>query len=288
MTKRTSLRAAARARYREKGEKENLVADSESRTTPLPGPPPQGGREQAATETEVLPERDVEAVRSSRAVDTPLTAQARALYEDSVVPVREIARLAGVSERTLYKYVQKGGWRRRYRVVARDAAMIAANCGRRMQARPGFAPAKGTDSPYIARSAGGRFIRREEAGLPHARGLKALDPAGAAIAEQACTVAAARSETAIAEAAADAQARAAEALRERQRQSRARELDTLEGVASEIVAMWQEREEGACPEADRLSALILETAFKLMGRFGARRSSAVIPEAERSEAVRNP
>jgi len=42
-----------------------------------------------------------------------LTLRVRALYEDSVVPMREIARLAGVHERTLYKYARKCGWRRR-------------------------------------------------------------------------------------------------------------------------------------------------------------------------------
>src|SRR5690349_12096106 len=44
---------------------------------------------------------------------TELTRQVRALYEDTVVPVAEIARIAGVSERTLYKYAARGGWERR-------------------------------------------------------------------------------------------------------------------------------------------------------------------------------
>lgn len=65
------------------------------------------------------------------------------------MPVREIARLAGVSERTLYKYVQRGGWQRRH------------------------ARAGGT---AMAKGAGGRFVPREEAPAPHSGGLKALDP----------------------------------------------------------------------------------------------------------------
>ena len=60
---------------------------------------PQGGRVQAAAGGEGV---------------SSLTDRVRALYEGSVVPVREIAAVAGVTERTLYKYVAKGGWRRRY------------------------------------------------------------------------------------------------------------------------------------------------------------------------------
>jgi hypothetical protein len=41
---------------------------------------------------------------------TPLTALARALYEGGVVPVRAIARIAGVSVRTLYHHAHKRGW----------------------------------------------------------------------------------------------------------------------------------------------------------------------------------
>ena len=108
---------------------------------------------------------------------TDLTARARALYEGSAVPVREIARLAGVSERTLYKYVAKHGWRKRYARVPRGEAAAAANRGRRVTPAPGFAPAKG---------AGGRFIRREDKGKPFAAGLKALDPAAQARAAAAC------------------------------------------------------------------------------------------------------
>ena len=97
-----------------------------------------------------------------------LMARVQAMYEDTAVPVREIARLAGVTERTLYKYVQRGGWRRRYvRVTAADASP-GAERGERWRRACGHEPVKG---------AGGRFVPREEAGRPVAQGLKALDPA---------------------------------------------------------------------------------------------------------------
>jgi len=99
-------------------------------------------------------------VPGARAVDTALTAQARALYEDSAVPVREIARLSGVCERTLYKYVRKGGWQRRRRA-------------------------------HLDRGAGGRFVAREQAQAPHAAGLGALD-AAPAMAERVARMAKAR------------------------------------------------------------------------------------------------
>ena len=108
---------------------------------------------------------------------TDLTARARALYEGSAVPVREIARLAGVSERTLYKYVEKYGWQKRYARVPRGLAAAQANRGQGWQAKAGFAPVKGV---------GGRFVRRDDIGKPFAAGLKALDPAGEARAAAAC------------------------------------------------------------------------------------------------------
>jgi hypothetical protein len=97
----------------------------------------------------------------------------RALYEESAVPVAQIARLAGVAERTLYKYAARGGWRRRYPLRGAEAA--AANRGRKHGAR----------EPQ-PRGAGGRFVANEEAGKPHPSGLKALDPAGASRAQATC------------------------------------------------------------------------------------------------------
>ena len=128
--------------------------------------------------------------------ETKLTECVRALYEDSAVPVREIAALAGVTERTLYKYVERHNWKRRYRVLPRgnaheDLAAAAANRGRRRQPSPDFAPAKG---------AGGRFIRRDDKDKPIAVGLRATDPAGARTAAAHCDEAAQRAAAAFAEA----------------------------------------------------------------------------------------
>jgi AcrR family transcriptional regulator len=100
-------------------------------------------------------------------------AQVRALYEDSAVPVREIAARAGVTERTLYKYACKGQWRPRYLRSNASACMLM----RGWRAAEGFAPVTG---------AGGRFVRREDGGKPFAKGLKALDPAARAKAEAEC------------------------------------------------------------------------------------------------------
>ena len=71
-----------------------------------------------------------------------LTARIRALYETTSVPVREIAVLAGVTERTLYTYVNKHGWTKRYRVLPRGLAAAAANRGRRWQHAADVAPAQ--------------------------------------------------------------------------------------------------------------------------------------------------
>ena len=89
----------------------------------------------------------------------------------------EIARLAGVTERTISKYVEKHGWKRRYRVVARDEAVARANRGRHRLPSPDLAPVKG---------AGGRFIRREDCDKPIAVGLQATDPTAAKLAAAAC------------------------------------------------------------------------------------------------------
>ena len=119
-----------------------------------------------------------------------LMERVRALYEDSAVPVAEIARLVEVSERTLYKYVARGGWRRRYAGPAHDADGVAKK----------FAPVTG---------AGGRFIRRDQAGQPQTSGLKALDPQGAGRVTEACAQAGAVSDAAQAEVREQAARRAA-------------------------------------------------------------------------------
>jgi hypothetical protein len=184
MTPRTSVRALARKIYTkisaDEARKEEVSAHTEA-GTPTPNPSPQGGGEQAVPNGDAARRAEKKPYVAPPAVGPDLMAQVRALYEDSDVPVREIARRAGVTERTLYNYVERYAWRRRYKLVARDEAVAAANRGRSLQPRDGFAAAKG---------AGGRFIRREDAGKPHASGLKALDPAARAEAEADCAEAA--------------------------------------------------------------------------------------------------
>jgi len=116
---------------------------------------------------------------------TLVTHEARALYEGGVVPVREIARLCGVSLRTLYHHVHAKGWRRRRSGVPRDAGK-----SERQKAR------------YRARRA---------PQPPMSRGLKARDPDGQARAlaqaQRAATVAGAALAKAIARQDAEAQTR---------------------------------------------------------------------------------
>jgi len=159
MTRRFSVRAQARRNYCELAEKTAVNV-----RPPTPGPSPQGGREQKAS-------------AGGEKKETELTRRVRVLYEDSAVPVREIARIAGVTERTIYKYVEKHDWKRRYRCAPRDEAVARANRGRRLRPLPAFAPVKG---------AGARFIRREDSDKPVATGLKATDPASARLAAARC------------------------------------------------------------------------------------------------------
>ena len=112
-----------------------------------------------------------------------LTARVRALYERSAVPVAEIARLCGVSERTIYKYAARHHWQPRY-AWASDGSRPrgrrrrpAPRRGAGWQARAKFAPVKG---------AGARFIRRADKSKRFAVGLKATDPAAAARAAADC------------------------------------------------------------------------------------------------------
>ncbi len=130
---------------------------------------------------------------------TALTRRARRLYEETAVPVAEIARLCGVTERTLYKYARKGGWKPRYawvdfRIDARNDARDDAG-GRARRRRPGdaaFAPVKG---------AGARFVKRADKGKPVAAGLKATDALSAARAATDCAAAETMGREALAEAA---------------------------------------------------------------------------------------
>ena len=132
---------------------------------------------------------------------TRLTKRVRKLYEETAVPVREIASLAGVTERTVYKYAAKHDWRPRYRWRPDGARPRGWRAGQR------FAPAKG---------AGGRFIRREDKGKPFAAGLKATDAQAerraAKLAQEADALARAAREKAQAHARFEARMRAADGV----------------------------------------------------------------------------
>ena len=106
-----SMLADAKRRYgAAAGEDEALKPAA----APTPDRSPQGGGERA-----VLGEREEP---NNDAALTPLTRQARALYEGGVVPVRELARLCGVSVPGLYYHIRKQRWRRRRSAVPRDPA----------------------------------------------------------------------------------------------------------------------------------------------------------------------
>ncbi len=179
----------------------------------------------------------------------PLTERVRALYEDSVVPVREIAQLAGITERTLYKYVQKGGWRRRH--------------------------------ICIARGAGGRFIPLADADKPHASGIGALDPQAAEQATARCLRAHAISEKAMMEAAAVAQARAdrvqertehaqalaLEAQAAREAEERIRNYERLGGVLCEVIRWLVERGDQPVTRSDQFAARLADVTMRQMGAF---------------------
>jgi hypothetical protein len=236
MTRRSSVRAQAQEFYREMVE-DDRARGSLSKDTPLPNPLPQGERGQAVPgerEQAVQQEGDSASLHaggdnapatqtdppSLRAGETSLTARVRALYEGAAVPVREIAKLAGVSERTVYKYVEKHGWQKRYRVKPRGEAAAEVNRGRGWQPGPGFAPAKG---------AGGRFIRREDKDRPFAAGLKATDPR--AQARAAAAAAEAERRAALAEADAQAERWGAENIRAIQMVNQARQdLDAYDAA----------------------------------------------------------
>jgi hypothetical protein len=196
---------------------------------------------------------------------TELTQQVRALYEDSIVPVSEIARRAGIHERTLYKYVTRGGWRRRYRVKGAASVGIgqAGACDRntlgndnntpnadtpntthdaraRSTAPPQSLPSRRRSAPRVsAKGAGGRYIRAEDAGKPHRSGLKALDPQGEARALARCRSAALLSEQAV-----------SRTQRLRDMIADVRTLAILVGVVRDLVAL----EESLALEGKKASA----------------------------------
>jgi hypothetical protein len=90
---------------------------------------------------------------------TPLTAMARALYEGDVVPVREIAKLCGVSVRTLYHHAHTRGW-----------------------TMPNAAPVKGGARAWARRRAQRNALAPKSPGGLMSRGVSAGDRQAAALA----------------------------------------------------------------------------------------------------------
>jgi len=217
MTRRSSQRALAQEIYRRMVEERAKRDDAPSLTLPR-----ERGREQAVLDRgeQAVPGEGEQAAVGGGAAS--LTEKVRALYEHSAVPVAEIARLAGVTERTIYKYAAKGRWTPRYR---RSAA-----------ANESVAPVKG---------AGGRFIRRADRGQPFARGLKATDPAGATRAGAACD-----------EAAGLARAAAGKARTQALRQARVRAIDAANGALHAFNSYAAERREAGARCDDRLARLL--------------------------------
>jgi predicted transcriptional regulator len=214
------VRAQAQEIYRER------AAAPASEACLLPNPPPQAGEGIGSARGRERSEIGHGAAQNLTARD--LTAHVRALYEGSAVPVAEIARLVGVTERTIYKYAAKQGWKPRYAwrpgggrppKKPQGAGKPALRREQRRQAQ--FAPAKG---------AGGRFIRRADKVKPFAVGLKATDPAAARRAAAQC-----------AEAERRAQEAQLEALRSQLADERVRALTMMSRVAKQLVDFREER-----------------------------------------------
>ena len=218
MTRRSSSRALAQEFYRERA-----AGKVRQAMTPTPDPSPQGGGEKES-----------------------LTEKARALYEGAAVPVAEIAAVCGVSERTIYKYAQRGDWTPRYRWNAAGGRPRGARW-RADRVAPDFVPVRG---------AAGRFIRRADQGKPFATGLHAADPQAAARAAAACAA---------------AEAAAREAEREAEFGALLNEFDLaskgLHGAMDGIIALQKRRvqHKGARPPADdALEQVLTETVRMYM------------------------
>ncbi len=204
MTRRSSVRANAREIYRD------LVAKQAASSAPSLTLPRERGREEDLQAGEGIggergrEQADVAAGRKN------LMARVRALYEETR-PCRcaRSPQLAGVSERTIYKYAAKRNWKPRYAWAHPRAPAFAEarhpaalhRLRRKLRRHVPFAPVKG---------AGGRFVRREARGEPVASGLHATDRQAAVRADAAC---------------ASAQALAREAQKEADARKRARERD---------------------------------------------------------------
>ncbi len=229
MTRSTSLRAQVRALYAERVEATTFAAAESAPSLTLPRKrgreqAVQGGGEQAAARGEAAPPATRE---------TKLTTRARRLYENTAVPVAEIARLCGVTERTIYKYARKGGWKPRYswsdalsnswsnswsdswsdsssapcsdaRSASRSASRLDRGglAHRRRRAAAAAAPEGAAALDFApVKGAGGRFVPRSERARPVARGLKATDAPGERRAAASCAGAEALAREAEAEAA---------------------------------------------------------------------------------------
>jgi len=202
MTEKQSVRASARVRYR--AVKPTECGEGDDGVPVVARPAAYVAPSALQTRRTVGPAPDA----ASGVASTTLIDEVRGLYEDGIVPVREIALRVGVSERTLYKYARRGRWRRRY---ARAAA------GGDVPAQP-WSPACG---------AGGRFVARADAGKPQAHGLKALDPEGRAVAVVRCTTARHRADEAARSAERDMAATHCARSERRALDSRMRALDLL-------------------------------------------------------------
>jgi AcrR family transcriptional regulator len=127
MTRRTSTRALAREIYRESIMQETPTPD------PSPHPPSPCGLRRTSGGGET----------------TELTERVRALYEGSAVPVREIARLAGVTERTIYKYAAKHAWKPRYRWTPDGARRALEQLRRHRDEQAKHPPAQRTPADHL-------------------------------------------------------------------------------------------------------------------------------------------
>jgi hypothetical protein len=244
-----SLRAAARARYREAAANTPPITESLSTPTRTASPSDPG-----SSPGQALPLAGG-GVSAARVADTPLIGQMRKLYEETVVPVTEIARLAGVGERTVYEYASTRAWRPRVK--------------------------------RLARAAGGRFVLL--AGEEHAAQLQARERAARAAA-QACAEAGVIAQAAMATAVAAAEERLAERLaekdardasaraaeQERQNERDVRNYEMLCNALVELVKARYAREWGKIPQADRLDAKLQDIILAEMGRLSRRRRDAVI------------
>ena len=168
-----------------------------------------------------------------------LTERVRALYEDSAVPVRDIAALAGVTERTIYKYAAKHNWKPRYRWAP----------NRSWRAGAAFAPVKGASA---------RFIRRDDKDKPFATGLKATDPAASARATAQCEEAG--------RAARLAQEKAEAAQRF---EARLRAIEWTNNALKELRECREAHHEKAGPFNDRVERILTQVVTVALSRWEA-------------------